>query len=275
MPHTSVSIRTAELDESFQGDGLSIGEVFTAITEHNRMLAVEDRFSSQSLQLVYRSPNVQNMRFVDTPGIIVNKGIGKDNREEIKQLLNEQLKKPNSKLCVLVEPKEYSGNVIINFCNDLFGSGKWNDDAVVLMTKFDNKIGDARSGSKTNLFFSEYHKKNIYPFLSITPTLDREDIDPEELFKKREKLLCEARGHEENEFCKWQQTLAKYRETDPEDPLIVDAIAKRIGFQAAADEMRKQMLMDTATRLPEVLKSLRKDLSSYQEELEALEGRKR
>lgn len=38
------------------------------------MLAKEDRFSAEPLQLVYRSDNVQNMRFVDTPGIIANQG---------------------------------------------------------------------------------------------------------------------------------------------------------------------------------------------------------
>eukprot|EP00804_Cyclotella_cryptica_P002740 CCRYP_009637-RA/>CCRYP_009637-RA protein AED:0.03 eAED:0.02 QI:0/0/0/1/1/1/4/0/825 len=264
-----------ELDESWAGDDLSIEEVFTAITEHNRMLASEDRFSTEALQLVYRSSNVQNMRFVDTPGIIANQGLGRDNREDIKKLLKEQMLKPNSKLCVLVEPKEFSTNSIIDFCDQTFGKGNWNDNAIVMMTKFDNKLGDAKSGSKTNHFFEEYHQNNIYPYLIITPTLAREDIEPEALFAERKILLDGAMSHEAEMFREWQQTHSRYREIDPDDRVIVDAIAKRIGFKTASDEMRKQMLVDTATRLPEVLRSLRKDLSHYKEELDAFEGRKR
>lgn len=208
-------------------------------------------------------------------GYPLSKGIGKDNREDIKRLLKEQLVKPNSKLCVLVEPKEFSTNSIIDFCDQTFGKGEWNKNAIVLMTKFDNKLNDAKSGSKTNNFFGEYHENDIYPYLTITPTVAREDIDPETLFVERKKLLHNAKTYEDQTFREWQQTHSRYRETDPEDPLVSNDILKRIGFQAASDEMRKQMLMDTATRLPEVLKSLRTDLSTCREELEALEEREK
>ena len=49
------------------GDNMTVDAVFEAITEHNKKLADEDRFSTKPLTLVYRSNNVQNMRFVDTP----------------------------------------------------------------------------------------------------------------------------------------------------------------------------------------------------------------
>lgn len=78
--------------------GLTIEEAFIAITQHNRMLAEKDEFSSESLKLVYRANNVQNMCFVDTPGIISNKGAGQDNRDAIKKILRDTLKKPRSKL---------------------------------------------------------------------------------------------------------------------------------------------------------------------------------
>ena len=61
-----------ELDPSWAGTDLTTEEVFTAITEHNKQLGREDRFSTKPLTLVYRASNVQNMRFVDTPGIIAN-----------------------------------------------------------------------------------------------------------------------------------------------------------------------------------------------------------
>lgn len=57
-----------ELPEDKMGANLSASAVFKRITEHNKMLAAEDRFSVKSLNLVYRSKDVQNMRFVDTPG---------------------------------------------------------------------------------------------------------------------------------------------------------------------------------------------------------------
>jgi len=77
--------------------------------------------------------------------------MGKDNREDIKSILRDTMKKPNSKLCVLVEPKEFSTNAIINFCDETFGGkGKWVDNAIVLMTKFDKQLEDSRSGSKAN-----------------------------------------------------------------------------------------------------------------------------
>ena len=62
-----------ELDPSWKGTDLTTEEVFAAITEHNQQLGRDDKFSTKALTLVYRANNVQNMRFVDTPGIIANK----------------------------------------------------------------------------------------------------------------------------------------------------------------------------------------------------------
>jgi hypothetical protein len=46
------------------------------------------------------------------------------------------MKKSNSKLCVLVEPKEFSGNTIINFCDETFGErGKWVDNVTKHLEK--------------------------------------------------------------------------------------------------------------------------------------------
>lgn len=65
-------LRGTELDSSLAGEDLSTEQVFAAITEHNQGLAHQDRFSTETLRLTYRANNVQNMRFVDTPGIIAN-----------------------------------------------------------------------------------------------------------------------------------------------------------------------------------------------------------
>lgn len=46
------------------------------------------------------------------------------------------------------------------------------------------------------------------------------------------------------------------------------------GFRVAKEKMREVMLLDTATRLPEVLQSLRKEYSACRDALEVLEGKK-
>lgn len=61
-----------ELAEGRRGTDLTTEQVFEAITEHNRELGDQDKFSTEPLTLIYRASNVQNMRFVDTPGIIAN-----------------------------------------------------------------------------------------------------------------------------------------------------------------------------------------------------------
>jgi hypothetical protein len=186
------------------------------------------------------------------------------------------MKKPNSKLCVLVEPKEFSTNAIINFCDETFGGkGKWVDNAIVLMTKFDKQLEDSRSGSKANKFFSEYHENSLFPYLTITPTLDREDLSADALFLKRQQLLESSQAYEEGKFADWMDMHAKYRETDPGDSLLSLDVSSRVGFPVAASKMRAVMLTDTATRLPEVLNSLRKELVQLHDELEVLKEKKK
>ena len=202
--------------------------------------------------------------------------IGKDNREDIKSILRDTMKKPNSKLCVLVEPKEFSTNAIINFCDETFGGkGKWVDNAIVLMTKFDKQLEDSRSGIKANKFFAEYHKNNLFPYLTITPTLASEDLNAEVLFQKRQQLLENSPSYEEKKFSDWNDMHEKFRETDPNDPLLNTEVSSCLGFPVAANKMREVMLTDTATRLPEVLMSLRKELGKARDELEVLEGKKK
>ena len=115
----------------------------------------------------------------------------------------------------------------------------------------------------------------MLPYLTITPTLDREDLNAEELFAKRKDLLDNAASYEENKFVEWQNMHAKYRELDPDDPKLNSEVSTRIGFAVAKDKMRQVMLIDTAARLPEVLMSLRKELSNFRQELEVLEERKK
>lgn len=124
-----------ELDKG-GGENLNVEQVFETITNHNKSLAKQDKFSTTPLRLVYRASNVQNMRFVDTPGIISNRGQGKDNREDIKKILKETMMKANTKLCVLLEPKEFSTNPIIDFCDDTFsGRDEWTHRSVFLMVR--------------------------------------------------------------------------------------------------------------------------------------------
>mmetsp|Transcript_3279 Transcript_3279/g.8360 ORF Transcript_3279/g.8360 Transcript_3279/m.8360 type:complete len:817 (-) Transcript_3279:296-2746(-) len=265
-----------ELAPDKAGTNLSTEEVFETITEHNRNLGDEDKFSTEPLRLIYRANNVQNMRFVDTPGIIANQGTGRDNRDDIKGILRDVMKKPNSKLCVLVEPKEFSTNTIIDFCDETFHSrGEWSKDAIILMTKFDKNLEDSRSGSKANKFFSEYHDNGLFPYLTITPTLTREDLSADLLYAERLSLLESATSKEEERFGDWKAMHVKNREIYPDDPKLNPDVESRIGFTVAKNKMREVMLMDTANRLPEVLSSLRKHLTQFHEDLTILEGKKK
>jgi hypothetical protein len=187
------------------GKDLTVDEVFKRVTEHNRKLDEEDRFSTEPLHLVYKANNVQNMRFVDTPGIISNQSTGKDNREDIKKILRSEMQKPNTKLCVLLEPKEYATNPIVEFCDSsLGGREKWIRSATFLMTKFDKQLNDSRTGSKANNFFKEFHENKFFPHLVITPTLAKEDLPPQKLYEARQKLLTTADEDEKAQFQGWR-----------------------------------------------------------------------
>ena len=115
------------------------------------------------------------MRFVDTPGIITTKGTGKDNRSDIKDILRKSMKRPNTMLCVLMEPKEFSTNQIFDFCDDTFPKPKrnWMEDSIFLMTKFDKQLADSRSGSKANKFFREFLVMVSILILSLHPHCQR------------------------------------------------------------------------------------------------------
>ena len=264
-----------ELDSGMHGDNLTVGKVFDCITTINKRLGDEDRFSTNPIYLIYRAKNVQNMRFVDTPGIISNKSTGKDNRDDIKTILRSEMRKPNTKLCVLLEPKEFQTNPIVDFCDSSFGGReKWINSATFLMTKFDKQLEDSRAASKANLFFNEFHKNKCFPHLVITPTLAKENLPGPQLFKARRELLNSADQYESERFGAWIAGHEAFY-LEHQDELLNPEITKKIGFPTAKRVMREIMLADTAKRLPEVLASLRKELSDGRKELEVLEEKQK
>jgi Dynamin family len=266
-----------ELPDHDNGKDLAVHDVFQRITNHNRKLGQEDRFSTLPLYLVYRSATVQNMRFVDTPGIISNMSTGKDNREDIKTILRSEMRKPNTKLCVLLEPKEFATNPIMNFCDEsLGGRDKWIKNATFLMTKFDKQLDDARTATKANDFFEEFHQNQCFPYLIITPTLDREDLPPEELFTNRMKLIAASDEFEKDKFEMWIEGHERFNsENGGSEPPLKNDISKRLCFHTAKKNMREIMLKDTVERLPEVLSSLRTDLNRCNAEHKLLSDRKK
>jgi len=254
-----------ELRTGDGGDKLTMEQVFQSITQHNRQLAAKDTFSTKPLHLVVRSQNVQNLRFVDTPGIISNKGTGTDNREDIKEIIVSTMKKPNTKLCVLLEPKEYATNSIIDFCDETFETrDRWINQSIFLMTKFDKQLEDSRTGSKANNFLKEYRANNIYPHLVITPTLEKEDIPTKDLFDKRQKLINSASTFEDERFGQWLEGHETFFQNDPGDELLHPKTKQSIGFSSAKTRMHKIMLEDTALRIPEVLRQIRIELHECQ-----------
>jgi len=262
-----------ELDPDAAGNKLSTNQVFAAITKHNLSLGQEDSFSTVSLRLIIRSKRVQNMRFVDTPGIISNKDSkGNDNRERIKEILRSEMTKPNTKLCVLLEPKEFETNPIVDFCDETFGEREnWIPKATFLMTKFDQKLEDSRSGEKANRFFKTFETNGCYPHLVITPTLAKENKPPEELYKDRKELLDSADEYEATKFSAWRQGHRLFCQEHGEgEEDLNKATCDRISFGTAKKVMREIMFKDTVKRLPEVLASLRQDLEACEKEQSVL-----
>lgn len=253
------------------GDNLSVEQVFELITSHNKKLAANDTFSTKPLRLVFRSNTVQNMRFVDTPGIISNKSTGADNREDIKQIIRSELRRPNTKLCVLLEAKEYATNPIIDFLDESLGRrDEWLHKATFLMTKFDKQAHDARTASKANKFFQEFISNGCLPHLVITPTLPKENLPAAELYNARQELLHGAGSYERNAFSDWLKGQETYRQELGEDDTLDSNVSSRIGFSTAKKEMRSIMLQDTAKRLPEVLSALRKELDNREKDFKRL-----
>jgi hypothetical protein len=262
----------SELDGG--GVNLSVNQVFQLIIAHNKKLGDEDRFG-ESLYLVYRAKNVQNMRFVDTPGIISNKSTGRDNRKDIKHILVTELRKPNTKLCVLLEPKEFATNPIIDFLDESFGGRvNWINNSTFLMTKFDKQLEDSRAASKANAFFREFHQNACFPFLVITPTLPKENLPSAELYEARKALLTEANVRELSRFQDWHDCHTQYHNEHGDEPLD-PKICENIGFSTAKKKMREIMLEDTVKRLPEVITTLRAQLDDCREELSTLQETQR
>lgn len=263
LPAPSCSLHGEEIEG---GDNLSVDRVFELITNHNKNLASRDCFSTNPLRLIFRSANVQNMRFVDTPGIISNKSTGKDNREDIMEIIRSELRRPNTKMCVLLEATEYAKNPIIQFLDESLGRDVWIQDATFLMTKFDKQAHDSRTASKCNTFFREFHGNEVYPHLVITPTLAKEDLPPTELFEAREKLLDSSPRYEKEYLDRWLGEHETYRREFGDAETLDATISTRLGFETAKKVMRQIMLQDTAKRLPEVLSALRTELDSREKE---------
>jgi uncharacterized coiled-coil protein SlyX len=180
--------------------------------------------------------------------------------------------KPNTKLCVLLEPKEFATNPIVDFCDETFGKReKWIRNATFLMTKFDKQLEDSHTGSKANKFFSKFLDNMCFPHLVITPILPKEDLPAKELYKARLELLCSSDSFETGRFTVWRDGHDRFRGEDPTDEILSPEIEKRIGFGSAKNKMREIMLEDTVKRLSEVLAELRKELSLLQKEQRVLE----
>lgn len=188
-------------------------------------------------------------------------------------ILRSEMRKPNTRLCVLLEPKEFQTNPIISFCDEsLGGREKWISSATFLMTKFDKQLEDSRTGSKANAFFREFFDNVCFPHLIMTPTLKRENLPTEKLFEERLRLLQEADEYEDNRFDLWQEghELELSTAAPGEDEPLHDDIKSRIGFGTAKKVMREIMLKDTVDRLPEVMASLREDLDRCEKDKRSL-----
>lgn len=259
-PECSIEGCTAEQVKHHLGEKVTVNNVFDMVTKHNKML---NGFSPDALRLTVKSKRVQNMMFVDLPGIITTRGKGADNRDGIKSILKSEMAKPHTKLLVLLEPKEFATNSVIDFIDETLGSREsWIDDATFFMTKFDLRIPDSKTGSKTNAFFRDFQDNGIVPFTVITPTMaaSPETMKLEQQYAERQRLLDDAADYEREHIDGWLKDIDRYFRAHPSDELLDPAYRARTGFETGLQTLRKHMLEDTVRRLPAVLKELRRQL---------------
>lgn len=109
----------------------------------------------------------------------------------------------------------------------------------------------------------------------ITPTLASEKLKPDELFAERQKVLESADTEEKRRFGDWLDTHQSFLATHPSDELLEKDYRDKISFKAGVHELRKQMLEDTARRLPHVFEEIRKQLKECENEDKKLRERQK
>ena len=247
--------------------------VFQRVTIHNRD-HVRNGFTEEPLRLKVRSEKVQNMFFVDLPGIITTLGQGEDRRKVIKRILKQEMQQPNTKLLVLLEPKEFATNSIIDFVDSTLGNrGEWLPKTLFLMTKFDLRVPDSLTGGKSNRFLEEYWKNGIKPYMVITPTMQKptEGMAEGVQYKERMSLLCRADDAERSTLEKWMEDMERAFAEDSSCERLDVGFLSFMGFRSAVRTMNEMLLEDTRNRLPVVLDDLKRRLASTRSELQSLD----
>ena len=266
------------------GDDLTVDQVFGLVSDHNKMLASEDRFSTTPLRLVFRSSAVQNMRFVDTPGIISNRSDGgKDNRVEIMSIIRNELRRVNPRLCVLLEATEFAKNPIVDFLDeDLGGRNKWISNATFLMPKRDKQLSDTKSATNANNFFRGFHINKLYPHLVITPTLDKEDLetgkilelmfhDPAALQLIVSRMLSDVESRLNNYLdgdlessLKFPDRLQSLNDEIEEEEEESDWCQRDLNFHSDREEEWRDQIVAMAENYPEEIQPMKKFLGGKQ-----------
>eukprot|EP01079_Euglenida_sp_SAG-EU17-18_P007253 gene7253-1295_t len=237
-------------------------EVFTRITKHSRD-HVGDGFTEKPLRLQVVSKNVQNMLFVDLPGI----GQGDDRRNIIREILKAEMDKPNTMMLVLLEPKEYSTNNIIDFVDEVYGGrrGDWVHKALWVLNKFDLRIVDSQTAKKSNANLEEYWINGIRPYMAFTPSYNPVGGEStEEEYLKRQKLIHEADARESAVFHEWMATMEHNAKTTTSDhPITFDLrYSGYCKFASLLSVMHTRLLQNAQERLPEVIQQLRRELET-------------
>ena len=187
------------------------------------------------------------------------------------------MRKPNAKLCILLQStEEFATQPIVSFCDETFGSrGRWIGRAIFLMTKCDLLVVDKRSASDTNKFFAKFHEHHCFPHLIITPTLANRDLAPAALYSSRREVLRGSDESEEASFQRWFNEQDKINAECGSNVVLNEEIRLRVGFPSAKKVMRNIMLQDTRKRLPEVLLELRAQMDDLERKRDSLDQRRK
>ena len=145
------------------------------------------------------------------------------------------------------------------------------------MTKFDLWMIDSVTGSKSNLFLTEFWANGIRPYLVATPTSQRasDNIEATEQYLERTKLLNGAVDFERTKLDDWLKTMeSNYLEAERKETFL-PIYAEKIGFPKAVKGMNAILFEDAKQRLPEVIKEIENIRQMTQNQLRKLHESRR
>lgn len=226
------------------GDNLTVEEAILRIVEVNRGLATKDQYSFEPLQLIFRSHNTQHVRFLDTPASEASPS--PEFQRGMKRILSSEMRNPFTRLCVVLEPKEFDANEIISVCAHSLGDPtEWVPCATFVLAHNDRFQHGFQSPEAIESLFRSLDDNHCYPHVVSTF-----DTWPFYFFDSHQFQYP------------MQHFLPPFNSSYVRDGGLEREISVAgMGFHMLRVEMYESMLRDVASWMPGILPLLRAEIS--------------